>query len=90
MAETYSLEEVNARLKEILAQVEDPDLPMEEILSLYEEAVKLGSKVGSMVEANISEADALAAFEAAQGAPAPEGEQAAASDAAPVSAEPAE
>ena len=59
-----SVEAINFRLKEILKQVDDPDLPMDEILNLYEEAVKLGSKVGEVVEGNISEEDARAAFDA--------------------------
>lgn len=66
-----SVEEIKARLKAILAQVEDPDLPMDEILALYEEAVKLGSKVGEVVESNISEDDARAAFDADAAAPSP-------------------
>ncbi|MBR3257722.1 MAG: exodeoxyribonuclease VII small subunit [Eggerthellaceae bacterium] len=59
-----SVDEIKARLKAILAQVEDPNLPMDEILALYEEAVKLGSKVGEVVEGNISEEDARTAFDA--------------------------
>ncbi len=59
-----SVDEIKARLKAILAQVEDPNLPMDEILALYEEAVKLGSKVGEVVEGNISEEDARSAFDA--------------------------
>ena len=59
-----SVDEIKARLKAILAQVEDPNLPMDEILALYEEAVKLDSKVGEVVEGNISEEDARAAFDA--------------------------
>ena len=59
-----SIEEINARLKEILALVDDPDLPMDEILGLYEEAVKLGAQVSEAVEANIADEDALAAGEA--------------------------
>lgn len=69
MAE-LTVDSINARLKEILKQVDDPDLPMEEILALYEEAVKLGSKVGEVVEANITDEEARAAAEAAQAAPA--------------------
>lgn len=60
MAQT--IDGINNRLAEILKQVDDPDLPMEEILNLYEEAVRLGTEAGSMVEANISDADALAAL----------------------------
>ena len=63
-----SVEEINARLRAILVQVEDPDLPLDEILGLYEEAVRLGTKAGEAVEANISEADAAAAFAASEGA----------------------
>ena len=64
MAE-LTVDSINARLKEILKQVDDPDLPMDEILALYEEAVKLGSKVGEVVESNISDEEARAAAEAA-------------------------
>ncbi|MBR2789724.1 MAG: exodeoxyribonuclease VII small subunit [Eggerthellaceae bacterium] len=60
-----SIEDINARLKEILALVDDPDLPMDDILGLYEEAVKLGSEVSEAVEENIAVADALAAAETA-------------------------
>lgn len=83
MAE-LTVDSINARLKEILKQVDDPDLPMDEILALYEEAVKLGSKVGEVVESNISDEEARAAAEAAaaasattpedSSAPAPEAE----------------
>ena len=82
MAE-LTVDSINARLKEILKQVDDPDLPMDEILALYEEAVKLGSKVGEVVESNISDEEARAAAEAAAAASAttPEGSSASAPEA---------
>ena len=78
MAE-LTVEGINNRLKEILKQVDDPDLPLDEILALYEEAVRLGSKVGEAVEANISDEDARAAAavgtrDAAASADSPAGE----------------
>ena len=82
MAQT--IEEINDRLKEILALVDDPDLPMDEILGLYEEAVKLGGQVSEVVEANIADADALAAGETLVAPAAP------AADAAPEPGEPRE
>ena len=81
-----SVEAINFRLKEILKQVDDPDLPMDEILNLYEEAVKLGSKVGEAIEANIADADALAAADAAAAGEAAQDGAAAATDTAKAAA----
>ncbi len=89
---TQSIEDINARLKEILKQVDDPDLPIEEILDLYEEAVRLGSTVGEVVESNISDADALEAVSAedAEGAESAADAEDAPSPSAPEGAESAE
>ena len=57
-----SLAAINERLKAILAQVDDPELPMDEVLALYEEAVKLGAKAGEAVERNITPEESRQAF----------------------------
>ena len=56
-------EEARRRLDEILSAVADDDLPLDDALVLYEEAVKLGTKITGLIETDISERDALAAAE---------------------------
>ncbi len=84
-----SVEDINDRLKEILKQVDDPELPIEEILNLYEEAVRLGTEVSEVVENNISDKAAREAL-SGEGTEAPEAEAApadAAVEAAPQTEE---
>lgn len=87
---------VKARLEEIAHAVDDENLPLDDALDLYEEAVKLGLKASSLLEVGIvvdegavegaegaAEADAVAAVSAEAAAPtAP----ATAADAGPLTA----
>lgn len=52
-----TFEEVNARLNEIVQAVADDSLPLDEALSLYEEAVNLGLRGGDLLEENIQAYD---------------------------------
>ncbi len=67
--ESYeSFESVKTRLDEIVNAVSDDELPLDEALSLYEEAVGLGLRASDLLEEGIDEqtaAEALAADEAA-------------------------
>ena len=47
--ETYA--EIKVRLDEIVDAVSDDAMPLDEALGLYEEAVKLGMRVSSLIEA---------------------------------------
>ena len=47
--------QVKQRLDEILEAVSDEGKPLDEVLALYEEAVKLGSQVSGLIETDISE-----------------------------------
>ena len=50
-AESYeTLPEIKERLDWIVNQVSRDDIPLEEALSLYEEAVKLGARVSTLIE----------------------------------------
>lgn len=48
---------VKQRLETIAEAVENPDMPLEEALDLFEEAVALGLKVGDLLETGIDSAD---------------------------------
>lgn len=48
---------VNERLGEIVQAVENKDLPLEEVLDLYEEAVSLGMEASALLEENLSESE---------------------------------
>lgn len=48
-----TFEDVKGRLDEIVAAVSDDDLPLDEALSLYEEAVSLGLRASDLLEQNI-------------------------------------
>lgn len=57
-ADTYgSFEEVNDRLNQIVAAVADENLPLDEALALYEEAVNLGLRGSDLLEENIQAYD---------------------------------
>lgn len=56
---------VKARLEEIVRAVDDEDLPLDDALDLYEEAVKLGLKASSLLEVGIVVDEGAAADEAA-------------------------
>ncbi len=47
------MEAVNERLKQIADSVSDESLPLEDALSLYEEAVGLGMKASELIESDI-------------------------------------
>lgn len=48
-----TFEELNTRLKEIVEAVGDESLPLDDALSLYEEAVTLGLRASDLLEENI-------------------------------------
>lgn len=52
-ANTESFEEVKRRLDEIVDAVADDDLPLDDALKLYEEAVQLGLRASSLLEENL-------------------------------------
>ena len=55
--ESYgSFEELKSRLDEIVEAVNDKDLPLDQALSLYEEAVGLGLRASDLLEQGINEA----------------------------------
>lgn len=55
--ESYgSFEELKSRLDEIVEAVNDKDLPFDQALSLYEEAVGLGLRASDLLEQGIDEA----------------------------------
>ena len=58
-ANTESFEEVKRRLDEIVDAVADDDLPLDDALKLYEEAVQLGLRASSLLEENLQENNAL-------------------------------
>lgn len=56
MAEIRNVEsyaQIKDRLREITKLVADDELPLEEALDLYEEAVSLGSQVSSLIRSDI-------------------------------------
>lgn len=55
--ETYA--DVKARLDEIVEAVKDDNLPLDDVLDLYEEAVSLGLRVSDMLEDDIEDEDEL-------------------------------
>ena len=57
-----SFEDVQARLDQIVAAVADEDLPLDQALDLYEEAVSLGMRASDLLEDGIEvDEEALAA-----------------------------
>lgn len=53
-SEEQTFEQVNDRLKEIVAQVEDESMPLDDALDLFEEAVKLGTRASTLLEEDIA------------------------------------
>lgn len=51
----HSLADIKSRLYEIADQVANTDLPLEEALTLYEEAVNLGLHATNLLEQDITE-----------------------------------
>ncbi len=74
-AQPGEFEAVKTRLEEIARLVDDENLPLDDALDLYEEAVKLGLQASNLLETGIVVEDD------------PESEDAAAPDAAPENAE---
>lgn len=61
--ESYgSFEELKSRLDQIVEAVNDKDLPLDQALSLYEEAVGLGLRASDLLEQGIDEASAQEAL----------------------------
>ena len=58
---------VKARLEEIARAVDDENLPLDDALDLYEEAVKLGLKASSLLEVGIVVEEEPPADEASEG-----------------------
>lgn len=52
-SDTTTYAQVNDRLKEIVDQVSDDDLPLDDALDLFEEAVKLGMQASDLIEQDI-------------------------------------
>ena len=62
--ESYgSFEELKSRLDEIVEAVNDKDLPLDQALSLYEEAVGLGLRASDLLEQGIDEASVQEALD---------------------------
>lgn len=53
-----SFEEIQARLQEIVDAVSDDALPLDDALTLYEEAVQLGLRASTLLEEGIATKDA--------------------------------
>ena len=71
--EKPTFEGINERLKEIGALVDDPEMPLDDALGLFEEAVQLGMQASSLLEEGIAQSapageDAGAAAGAGEGA----------------------
>ena len=56
-----TFEDIKARLDEIVAAVSDEELPLDEALSLYEEAVGIGLTASRIVAAGIAAKEAESA-----------------------------
>ena len=56
-----TFEDIKARLDEIVAAVSDEELPLDEALSLYEEAVGIGLTASRIVEEGIAVKEAESA-----------------------------
>jgi len=54
MSNTESYAEVKSRLDQIVEAVQDENISLDEALSLYEEAIKIGSRVSDLIEQDIS------------------------------------
>lgn len=49
--------DIQSRLNEIVTLVDDENLPLDEALKLYEEAVNLGLQASSLIEENMQSQD---------------------------------
>lgn len=88
---TASFDAVKERLERIAEEVAQEDIPLDEALALYEEAVLLGLSACDLSEADLAQADAAAAADGEDGAAsqAPEGASDGEADDAPPAAAPA-
>ncbi|NGM17792.1 exodeoxyribonuclease VII small subunit [Xiamenia xianingshaonis] len=75
--EYESFSEIKGRLDEIVQAVGDDALPLDDALTLYEEAVALGLRVSDLLEESITEEELTEA--AADGQPLPDSDGSAAS-----------
>lgn len=62
-------EEIKARLDAIVDAVSDDDIPFDEALDLYEEAVGLGLQASRIMEEGIAESNAAQEGDAVEAAP---------------------
>ncbi len=63
------------RLESIVSQVKDKDLPLEQSLDLFEEAVRLGNRCSELIEeVGLEPGGGASASAAATGASAPDGD----------------
>lgn len=60
---TQDFQQVKNRLDEIIERIDDDEISLDDALTLYEEAVALGLKVGSLLEENISEQEVIQEIE---------------------------
>lgn len=83
-----TFDQVKNRLDEIVEAVGSDDLPLDDALSLYEEAVGLGLRASELLEADIEERDAAEAEASltAEGVEGAEGANAPAAEATPDAA----
>lgn len=72
MEELTSFEQVKERLDQIVDLVKDDSLPLEEALSLYEEAVSLGLNASNLMEEGIAARNAQLEAEETPSAPSAE------------------
>ncbi|HIS40646.1 MAG TPA: exodeoxyribonuclease VII small subunit [Candidatus Aphodovivens avistercoris] len=79
--------EVKSRLDEILDAVSDESLPLDDALTLYEEAVSLGLRASDLLEENIEAHEAEQAEAAFDAEPSAAQGEAAAESAAPAQGE---
>ena len=68
--DAHDLKAVKSRLDQIVEAVSDDSIPLDDALSFYEEAVKLGMKASEIMEADL----VGASDEEGEGAPAAAGE----------------
>ena len=68
-ADPHDLKAVKSRLDQIIEAVSDESIPLDDALSFYEEAVKLGMKATEIMEADLLGRDDEADAASDQGAP---------------------
>ena len=74
-AESYdNFPDIKERLDQIVDQVSVDDLPLEQALALYEEAVKLGTRVSALIESAKGEDQEQSAEQAQEASEAPLGQ----------------